>query len=179
MQRNTEQLHKAVEINKNTEKLMSKSNELCEADARKCNAILYGAQEESECPVMDQVETFMKKECFKNLDTPHTAIRLGKRNIENQHNRPIKIIFENEQSKWAFIKRVNSGALKSEKIVCKLDVSKEIRNQEYALRERIRELKKEDSDASYRLRNLQIEQKQSTGEWKRLTPAQRNKITTI
>jgi len=99
VEQSTVQMNKAVEVNRNAEKLMQKSNEISEADARKCNVILYGVPEGDKIPVLKQVEKVIRDERFKNFDKPHAALRLGKKSTETA--RPIKVVFETIQSKWA------------------------------------------------------------------------------
>ena len=139
---NVEQMKQATAASKQTENMIKRQNEINEAESRRNNAILYGLIETNNCPVIEQVNEFMKKECFKFLNKPVAAIRLGDKNKDDGKPRPIKVIFESEPSKWEFVKRVNSGPMKKEKIFCKIDVSQEVRNKEWTLREEIRNKKK-------------------------------------
>ena len=169
---NTSHIKMATVTNENAEKILRKQQQMNEAETRKLNAIIYGIKE-SDSPVLEQVNQFMKQECFKKSSPPVMAMRLGRKSqeeTENKKPRPIKLVFESEASKWNFVKRVNSGSARDEGIFCKIDTSQEVRNQEWALREKIRELKNSDDVSEYRIRNLHIEQKQMTGEWKPLKP---------
>lgn len=168
---NMEQMKKAAESSENTKKLIKRQQELNEADARRNNAILYGIEESEELTVIEQVKQFMKREYFKYVNQPVAAIRLGNKNRGaggNNVRRPIKVIFENEGCKWDFIKRINSGELRMENIFCKVDVSQEVRNKEWSLRDKIREMKKEGDECAYRIRNMNIEKREPSGEWKPL-----------
>lgn len=181
VQKSAKQIEMATVSNENTEKMLRRQQQMNEAESRKLNAIIYGINEE-ESPVLDQVKQFMTRECFKKSNPPVMAMRLGRKSSdedENRKPRPIKLVFENESSKWDFVKRVNSGTMKQENIFCKIDTSQEVRNQEWVLREKIRELKGSDVTAEYRIRNLQIEQKQLSGNWELLKPEVKEKETTI
>jgi len=83
---------------------------------------------------------------FQEIDVPAGGFQLHcKKRLEAEGEqkitpvtRSITLIFENETEKWEFVKRVNTG-LKQKNIFCKLDMCQEVRNQEWALREQIRE----------------------------------------
>ena len=182
-----QQMKIAAESNEIAEKLIRRQQQINESESRKLNAILYGIPENETTQVMDHVSNCMKHECFKKLNPPVVAIRLGRKNKEEVGTksfeakthppRPIKLIFENESTKWEFVKRVNSGEMKQKKIFCKIDASQEVRNQEWALREQIREYRKADDGSQYRIRSLRIEQKQPSGEWQVLKPVRNTKET--
>lgn len=56
--------------------------------------------------------------------------------------------------------------LKMKKIFCKLDTSKEHRDKEFALRQQIKKLRDEKSGVNYRIRDMQIQSRQSeSGNW--------------
>lgn len=76
--------------------------------------------------------------------------------------RPIKVEFPDETSRWEFIRRANA-TLRQSNTRAKPDESKEKRDQQYALRQKIKELKSVgDTDAEYRIRSLQIQKKRLT-----------------
>ena len=54
--------------------------------------------------------------------------------------------------------------MKHKKIICKMDVSREVWNQEWVLREQIREYRKTEEANQYRIRSLCVEQRQPLGE---------------
>ena len=117
----------------------------------------------------------MKHTCFQHTNIPAQAFRLGK--ILEGKTRPIKVIFEDEKAKWAFITRVNSS-LKGENYFCKPDTSKEFREQEYALRQQVKSLRSNNTDISYRIRSMKIQQKNpESGDWVALLPT-KTKTTT-
>lgn len=176
------QIKKATETNENTEKIIRRQQQIQETEQRKLNAILYGIKE-TEYPILDQVNQFMKQECFKHSNQPVMAIRLGRKqtdqNSPGSRPRPIKITFESEPHKWDFVKRINSGNMRRDGIFCKIDVSQEVRNQEWALREKVRELRKSEDGVDYRIRNAHIEQREPSGEWKALKPERNSQVTNV
>ena len=116
---------------------------------------------------MEDVEEMMKKELFKNFDKPITAYRLGPK--DSAKNRSIKLNFRDESEKWSFLKRSNT--LRTEKIFCKLDLTKETRDKEYQLREKIYVLRAESEHTKYRMKDLKIQQKNGMGNWEELKTA--------
>ena len=81
----------------------------------------------------------------------------------HEQRRPIKVRFEDETSKWKFLKRFANDTLKSRNIYCKLDESEEVRRQQYNLRKEVRELRQSNEGKEYRVRNMHIQQKYETG----------------
>ena len=109
----------------------------------------------------------MKKEFFKQHNKPVNAIWLGQKTPDKV--RPIKLKFTQEKYKWEVLTRANS-VLRNDKIFCKLDLSKQARDKEYSLRQQLRELKTENTEVEYRLRNQTIQQKsERSGECVNLT----------
>lgn len=156
---------KAVEENtKRQQILLQKSIETNEAENRKTNAILYGIPETTEKSVLDQVQEFMTKECFIHESKPISAYRLGTKSNEIDKHRPIKIRFVNEDAKWVFMKRVNHQ-FKGTKTFCLLDRSKQVRDEEYKLRQTAKKLTSEGNGMNFRARELKI-QVQHEGEWR-------------
>lgn len=142
----------------------------------KFNAILYGLAEESDKTAVSQITEFLKKECFTQSVNPTQAFRLGTK--QENRTRPIKVKFSDENSKWEFVKRVN-GQLKGQGFFCKVDSTKEHRDQEYKLRQQVKTLRESDKENGYRIRNMNIQQKdKTTGEWMPLNPAG-NKNTVV
>jgi len=118
---------------------------------RKNNAILYGLNEQK--TAMEDITELMQNSLFKNYDKPLKAFRISQK--DEGKIRPINLTFKDEQTKWSFLKRVNHH-LRADKMFCKLDVNKEIRNREYQLREQMRKLKSE-NHGEYCIRDLSIE----------------------
>ena len=154
--------------------MLSKDIEKKDADSRINNAILYGLSE-GESTAMEDVKRLMNKEFFKSLNPPEQAFRLGRKGSKN---RPVKLKFADEKSKWEFIKRTNSK-LREDGMFCKLDVNSQIREQEFKLREAVRALKKDEEHKTqmYRIRSLTIEQKdQTSGDWLPVKPEKLEKL---
>jgi hypothetical protein len=164
----------ALQLSSTTQALLAKDLEKKDNEARKNNAILYGLPE-SESTAMTDIQEFMKRELFKNFDQPEQAIRLSQK-ISGK-SRPIKLRFADEKAKWDFIKRVNAN-LRGEEMFCKLDVSKDVREQEFKLREEVRTLKQKQDGTGYRVRSMNIQQKTESGEWENMKPAI-NKHSTV
>ena len=138
-----------------------------EQEARKNNAIIYSLTEtEDSEDTQDTVAVFLERECFQDTCHPIESTRLGKK---KEQPRPIKVRFNNEQEKWQFVKRVN--AMKIDGVFCKLDSSKATRNDEWALRERVRELRAKDDSIHYRIRDMAIQQQSESGDWEKMNPA--------
>ena len=154
------------ESTKQQQILLQKSIENTENENRKVNAILYGLEETLDISVIDQVKEFMKKDCFVGLRTaePVSAFRLGAKT--NERVRPTKVKFINEDAKWVFLKRVNEQ-FKGTKTFCLLDRSKEIRDEEYKLRQVVKQLSSENVSQRFRTREMKI-QVQHEGEWKNM-----------
>jgi len=94
---------------------------------------------------------------------PLRAIRLTSR--VSGKPRPIKLEFEDEATKWEFLKRTNAS-LRNKNIFCKLDESKEVRDEQYKLHQTIKEMKDEKPDVNFRIRNNRIQSKGIEGEWR-------------
>lgn len=175
---NQESIQQSIAVNTSARSILNRSLAQSDAETRKCNAILYGLEDNKEQTANAQIEEMLKNECFKHINKPIQSFWLGKAK-EDSKQRPVKVKFEDENSKWDFVKRVNS-ALRTGGFFCKLDSNKETRDAEYTLRQQMRELKTINSDAQYRIRNLNIEQKTPSGEWKAMKPEKNlNKSTTI
>lgn len=165
----SQNIKQAVNINQSAQHLMAKNNAMNEIEARKNNAILYGIEEKAETTAIQQIEEMLKTELYLHCAKPIQAMRLGKK-IESRA-RPIKIRFEDEASKWAFLKRANTKNNKAPGVFCKVDASKEVRDEEYQLREKVRELKQGGGHSALRIRNLTIEERLPSGEWTVMKPA--------
>lgn len=113
---------------------------------------------------IQQVKELLQKECFLHTKEPVKAIRL-QTTSSSESSRPIKLEFTDEPTKWEFLKRVNATQ-RDQNIFCKLDESKEVRDQQYALRQQIRDMKANSEDETqYRIRSLKIQSKSASGEW--------------
>lgn len=172
---NAENLKKSVDANAQnivkSQAMLQQSLDVTDAEARKVNAIIYGLPADNTKSVMAQLSDFMSKECFTQSVKPVTAFRLGNKEQQGNRSRPIKVKFTDEKSKWDFVKRVNSN-MRKENIFCKLDTPKEHRDREYALRQQVKELKSSDTQTTYRIRDMSIQQKNNTsGEWVQVKPA--------
>lgn len=161
---NTEGVQKSIEINSSARHLLARNIEQSQADSRKKNAILYGIQPEEGKSAIDQVNEMLSKVCFTHTKQPIKAIRLQTTGAST--TKPIKLEFDDENTKWEFLKRVNDTQ-RGEKIFCKLDESKEVRNQQYELRQQIKKMKSANTESNmqYRIRNMRIETKEESGEW--------------
>ena len=60
-----------------------------------------------------------------------------------ENPRPIKVLFKDEDDKWAFLKRVNEVFKDDPNIYCLKDRPKEVRDHEYELRKATRALREE------------------------------------
>lgn len=155
----------------NTQSIISKELETKDAEKRKTNAIILGVAEETSA--IEDIKKLMQKDIFKQFDVPEHATRLG---TKGDAPRPIKLRFSTEKSKWEFLKRSNAS-LREERIFCRLDVNAKVREQEYQLRQRLKQLKNDNSDQEYRIRNMTIEQKiQPSGNWERLKPVEQQQV---
>ncbi len=165
LQSKTDDIVKRVEENtdyvKRQHMLLQQSVDNADAESRKLHAILYGLTE-SNAAVVDQVKQFMTKECFLQVSEPITAFRLGAKS-ENK-NRPIKIKFNDEASKWDFLKRVNQN-FKNTLTFCLLDRTKEVRNEEYKLRQAAKQLNQTNTSEKYRVRDMKLQVQNASGEW--------------
>ena len=137
---------------------------------RKPNAIVYGLPESNEQEsIQAQVTQPFRKECFKHIDYPVQATILHSRNAtKGDKSNPIDLRFKIERTKWNFVKIINAQP-KEEGYFCKLDMSKEQRDQEYARQSKIH-LSETNSDKEYRIRNMEIQVKNSSGEWAKTKP---------
>ncbi|KAF6017984.1 hypothetical protein EB796_023703 [Bugula neritina] len=158
-------MRKTQEINRSAQAILQKHLETNQHEARKNNAIVYGIEEKEEMTALNQVKDLMKNYCFQHSDAqpdrqPKSAIRLRTSGpVDPNRPRPIKVEFTSEASKWEFIKRANAS-LRSLNVFVKPDESKEKREEQYALRQRIRDLKHSpDTDGEYRIRSLKIQKK--------------------
>ncbi|KAF6038485.1 hypothetical protein EB796_003211 [Bugula neritina] len=107
----------------------------------------------------------MKNYCFQHSNAqpdrqPKSAIRLRTGGpVDPNRPRPIKVEFTSKASKWEFIERANAS-VRSRNVFVKAYESKEKREEQYALRQRIRDLKHSpDTDGEYRIRSLKIQKK--------------------
>ena len=165
LQSKTDDIVKRVEENtgyvKKQHLLLQQSVDNADAESRKLHAILYGLAE-SDGPVIDQVKHFMNRECFSQASEPITAFRLGPKS--EGKNRPTKIKFKDETGKWDFLKRVNQS-FKGTPTFCLLDRTKEVRNEEYKLRQAAKQLSQTNTNEKYRVRDMKIQNQQVSGEW--------------
>lgn len=76
---------------------------------------------------MEVITKIMEKDCFISTPKPTKATILQKNDDRENLNGPIKLEFVDENSKWEFLKRANA-MLQTEKIYCKLDESKVVRD---------------------------------------------------
>lgn len=141
LKKNMEGINKNAHFAQQAKNLMEKSHQLREEENRKNNAIVTGIQEQEGKTAIDQIKELMKLECFARNNAPLQAVRLGKKIDDGQQKRPIKVRFEDENTKWEFIKRFNNKALREQSIYCKLDESQEVRNQQFLLRQEVKKLK--------------------------------------
>lgn len=166
---NTDEIMKTVTENtvniKRSQEMLQQSLDNADTEARKMNAILYGLKENTEKPVLNQIEEFLNKECFSHLSGPTSAYRLGVKKDDN--SRPIKIKFEGETEKWEFLRRVNHN-LKGTPIFCLLDRPKAQRDEEFKLRQAVKKLSTENPGSKFRTREMSIQVRNEQGEWKRL-----------
>ena len=164
---NMDGVQKSIEINASARHLLARNIEQQQADSRKNNAILYGIQTEDGKNAMEQVTEMLKKDCFTHTKQPVKAIRLQASGAST--TKPIKLEFTDENTKWEFLKRVNATQ-REQKIFCKLDESKEVRDQQYALRQQIKKIKSANSEnnTQYRIRSMKIQTREESGEWQPL-----------
>ena len=166
LKQNTENINKNIHVAQQAKTLMEKSHQLQEEESRKNNAIVTGILEDENKTAIEHIQELMKLECFTKSNLPIQAIRLGRKTENTEKKRPIKVRFEDEQTKWEFVKRFNNHTLRSRNIYCKLDESQVVRNQQFQLRQEVNKLKSENVGKEYRVRNLQIQEKKESGEWK-------------
>lgn len=174
LMKNIATMNKSAEANeqniKKSQDIIQQTLDQSDVEARKVNAILYGIEEKEQTKAIEQIKEFLKEECFSKSPTPVSAFRLGAKK-EGRPSRPIKIKFNDEESKWEFVKRVNAN-FKSQKIFCKLDTNKEHRDKEHALRQELQKIKAVNNDQQYRIRDMQIQSRPSeSGNWMVLKPA--------
>lgn len=168
---NSDNIQKSLRVNTNAQTILQKTLDKSDVESRKLNAILYGLPEEENKSASDQVREFLQKDCFTTKISPTQSFRLGIKH--DNKNRPIKVKFSEENSKWEFVKRVNHQ-LRGQGFFCKLDSTKEHRDLEYKLRQNLKHLKENNNDNSYRIRNMNIQQKsKETGEWVILSPVEK------
>lgn len=160
---NTEGVQRSIEINSSAKHLLAKNIEQNQAETRKYNAILYGIKADADKGALEQITDMLKTECFTHTKKPVKAVRLQ----STAEPKPIKVEFSDENMKWEFLKRVNATQ-RENNIFCKLDESKEVRERQYELRQLIKQKKQSDtgSNIEYRIRNLKIQCKDGSGEWK-------------
>lgn len=165
VQSNTEGVKRSIEINSSAKHLLAKNFEQNQAESRKYNAILYGIKAEENKSALEQVTEMLQNECFMHTKEPIKAVRLQ----STAANKPIKLEFTDENTKWEFMKRVHATQ-RGNNIWCKLDESKEVRERQYELRQHIKQKKAEDpsSNTQYRIRNMKIQSKEESGEWRDL-----------
>ena len=164
-----------VNIDKNKEiaveaKMLIERNREREEENRKNNATVSGVTEKDGKAAIQQMQDLMKMECFTTSNIPTQAFRLGRKAESDEQSRPIKVRFKDEQSKWEFVKRFNNQTLKEQGIYCKLDESTEVRNHQFQLRKKIYRLRTENTSREYRIKNIQIQEKQGSGEWRVMKP---------
>ena len=106
---------------------------------------------------MEQVMEFLKKKIALLSFTPHC------KHSDYEPSVTPKSIRWN--SKWEFVKRVNSQ-LKGQGFFCKLDTTKEHRDQEYELRQQMNQLRSSNNEINYHIQNMNIQQEDgATREW--------------
>jgi len=158
----------AQQLNSDAKAQFSQILEHQQAEYRKKNAIIYGVEPEAGRTTMEKIQELMEDVSFPTAAKPLTAKRLQtSQSSVGIKPGPIKLEFSDEGSKWTFLKRANA-TLRPKNIYCKLDESKALRDQQYRLRQQIKEMKEQDeSGTQYRIRNMKIQAK-STGDWEHL-----------
>ena len=172
-EKNIDDINKSVKDNKEnikaSQNILQQTLDQNDAEARKVNAILYGIPETNNKKTVDELKEFMRHDIFIRSPEPISAFRLGARR-DRQQPRPIKIKFNDEESKWEFIKRVG-GKFRDENIHCKLDTPKALRDKEFILRQELKKLRNDNETTNYRIRDMQIQVQQAeTGNWVVLRP---------
>lgn len=167
---NADSIQRSMEVNSSAKAILEKDIEKREADNRKNNAIIYGVKEMEGKTALEVITEMMKEDCFQRTNGPVRAIRLQTSGSNDTSKpKPMKLEFKDEYSKWEFLKRANA-ALRNENIFCKLDESKQKRDLQYSLRQKIKQMKESgaDADQEYRIRNHRIQSRsqQAQGEWK-------------
>lgn len=163
---NSEGVKTAAQLNSDAKAQFEQILEQQQADHRKNNCIVYNIEPEAGKTTMERL-LLLLDDSFSNLPKPLTAKRL-KTNSNNPGTKPgpVKLEFADEDSKWAFVKHGHIK-LKPKGIRIKLDESQAVRDQQYNLREQIRQMKARDGEESttqYRIRNMKIQSKAS-GDW--------------
>lgn len=166
---NIDSVKKAAQLNNDARVQFDQILDQQQAEYRKKNAIIYGVNPEMGKTAMEKVLQLMEDEAFAATPKPLTAKRL-QTNSPSSGSKPgpVKLEFADEESKWAFVKRANAK-LRTHEIYCKLDESKSVRDQQYKLRQQIKQMKEQDQTTQYRIRNMQIQTKAS-GDWEYLQP---------
>jgi hypothetical protein len=101
--------------------------------------------------VKDKIDDVCKEIAFPP-DQILRSFRLG-RPYEGK-SRPIKLIFPDETKKWEFLKRINASKVDGRFVT--LDLTQEEREKDYQARQRVRELRGENREAEYKIKNSKI-----------------------
>lgn len=147
-------------ISKQCETIISKQVEIDkekdEKFFRSKNLVVFGIKETD-----DTVETVeLIKKIADEVSLPlqlsiKNVHRIGRKGDTGQTKiRPIRVLLDSEQKKWEALKRFN--ALRKPGVFARLDLSKEEREEDFRLRQELRQAKKEDPIGEYKIRRQKI-----------------------
>ena len=159
---NKEGVKTAAQLHSDAKAQFDQILEQQQSEHRKKNCIVSGIEPEAGKTTMERL-LLLLDESFSTIPKPLSAKRL-RTNPNNSGNKPglVKLEFADEDSKWAFMKHGHIK-LKPKGI----NISQAERDQQYQLRQKIREMKEsngEDSPKQYRIRNMRI-QSNASGDW--------------
>lgn len=135
----------------NTNRILSNQSEFIEQEKRKTSAVVHRLSESGTVPFAEKLTQLCESISFK----PSLIIqsfRLGR--IMEGKSRPIKLVFQDELTKWDFIKRINSS--KPNNVFATMDLTKEEREKDFHLRSKARSLKEQNPDDTFRVKNSKI-----------------------
>lgn len=147
----------------NSCKILANQVDHAEQERRKCCAILHNLDERGVNTLADKLGELCNTLSYPP-DLMSVSFRLGakgKNETANKH-RPVKIKFTDETKKWDFIKRLNRD--KPQSMFATLDLSKEEREREFNLRQKICDLKKSNPTSIYCIKRGEI-QNRHEGSW--------------
>ena len=120
-----------------------------EKSLRAKNLIVFGmAEQDSLENAVYNLNCFLRHECHIDLELKTTAItRLGP--VVQGKNRPIRVTMEDEGKKWEILKRINAARVKG--VFARLDLNKEERVRDFALRKELKEMREADPVHAYKI----------------------------
>lgn len=152
MRSDSESLSKQIKASVDrTSKIISDQYTQQDQERRKVNVIIHRVPEAGQQSLKQKVSD-LAKAIHYNPEQIVQCFRLGK--PEENKTRPIKLVLATEIKKWEFLKQINAS--KPDGVFATVDLSKEDREKDFKARQKLKQLKRENSDSAFKIKNFKV-----------------------